>query len=342
MRVGMSPNRTRLTDYHPARVTICLLTYIPEQIGYYAQRFDVLKLCLHSIVKHTNSPYDLLVFDNGSCPEVVEYLRSLRDQGTIQYLILSSQNIGINGALKMMVNAAPGEVIAYSQDDVLFYPNWLQTHLEILDTFPRVGMVSGVAVRLQFSYGNRYLQTYLSDFPKIAVEYGRFIPDDWERDFFMSIGRDFDNGLDASRSDQDIVDASRSCQDIVLEYKGVKAYSTAVHFQYAARKAVMLQCLATPWDARLMKGPDIETDERIDSMGYARLSTFQRYVRHIGNVITPDLGKSVSALGLDERLKVWKPPTPFVVRFVRRGIFHKFLLRLHNWSYLLLRYGTLK
>ena len=62
-----------------------------------------------------------------------------------------------------------------------------------------------------------------------------------------------------------------------------------------------------------MIGPDIETDERIDSLGYARLSTLQRYVRHIGIVITPDLEKSVSTFGLAGKLNVWTPPKPFFI-----------------------------
>jgi glycosyltransferase involved in cell wall biosynthesis len=333
MRVGMNPSRRQLSNYHPAQVTICVLVFIPEQIGYFAHRFDVLKLCLQSIVKHTDYPHDLLVFDNGSCPEVVEYLQLLRNQGFIQYLILSANNVGIQEALKIMFNAAPGEVIAYSQDDVLFYPGWLQAHLEILDAFPRVGMVSGVPVREQFQYGNRYLQTYLSDYPEVSVEYGYFIPDDWERDFYISTGR---------KADEEMAAARRAYKDIVLEYKGVKAYSTAVHFQYVAFKEVILQGLSKEWEARLMVGPDMETDARIDSLGYARLSTFQRHVQHIGNVISPELKKSLSVLGLAGKLKAWTPPAPLVEKILQLRIIRAVLTRLHNWSYFLLRYQRLK
>src|SRR3972149_7403113 len=120
MRVGLSPTRGQSTDYRPARVTICVLVFIPEQIGYFGYRFDVLKLCLQSIIKHTSAAYDLLVFDNGSCPEVVDYLRSLRDQRIIRYLVLSAQNIGKINAFKIMFHAAPGEHIASRDDAVLF------------------------------------------------------------------------------------------------------------------------------------------------------------------------------------------------------------------------------
>lgn len=342
MRVGRTPTLEVLTDYCPARVTVCVLVFIPEQIGYFAHRLDVLKLCLQSIIKHTNSPYDLLVFDNGSCPEVVDYLRSLRDQGIIQYLILSAQNIGKINAFKIMFHAAPGEVIAYSDDDILFYPGWLQAQLEILDTFPKVGMVSGVAVREQFRYGNQYLPTYLSDSPEVSVKYGHFIPDDWERDFFVSTGREADKTLDATR---------RAYKDIVLEYKGIKAYSIATHFQFVTPKAVILQGLKTEWQERLMRGlgaavedgfVEAGLDERIDSLGYARVSTFQRYVRHIGNVITSDFEESVSSLGLAGELEVWTPPRPLLVRLAQRRVIRGILRRLHDRSYFLLNYRPLR
>jgi glycosyltransferase involved in cell wall biosynthesis len=329
MRVGLSPTKVKSSDYRPARVTICILTYVPEQIGYFAYRFDVLKICLQSITKNTELPYDLLIFDNGSCKEVVDYLRMLRDQEIIQYLILSARNVGMHEAQKIMFNTAPGEVIAYSNDDVLFYPDWLRTQLEILDTFPEVGMVCGLPVREQFRYGNRYLQTYLTRFPDISMKNGHFIPEDWAKDFLVSIGRDVSEALEYDL---------KAYTDIVLEYKGIKAYSTATHFQYVTPKSLILQGLQSEWDGRLMGESDKELDERIDSMGYARLTTFQRYVRHIGNIITPDLAESVVALGLTGKLRVWKPPTSFVLGLPRRRIIGGGVKRLYKWSYTLLNY----
>ena len=37
---------------------------------------------------------------------------------------------------------APGEIIAYADSDVLFSPNWLKRSVEILETYPNVGMVT--------------------------------------------------------------------------------------------------------------------------------------------------------------------------------------------------------
>lgn len=331
MRVGSSPHKTGTSGYQPARVTVCVLVCIPDTLGYYAHRFDVLKLSLESLIKHTDGPYDVLVFDNGSCPEVVDFLRQRRDEGTIRFLILSSVNVGMAGAYRVMFNAAPGEVIAYSDDDILFHPGWLAAQLELLDTFPRVGMVSGVPVRHQFRYGNRYLPAYLEEFPSVVATSGHFIPDAWEREFFTSVTE----GPNVERTLTRIKDALR---EVVLEYNGRKAYSTANHFQFISPKAVLLQGLPAEWPQGLMTG-DQEMDERIDRLGYARLSTVDRYVQHIGNVITPDLAQSLASLGLGQGLPMWRSPNPMLLRVAHivRAIRAR-VRRSYNWLYFLRNY----
>jgi glycosyltransferase involved in cell wall biosynthesis len=137
MRVGRSPAAQKINEELPAEVTVCVLVCIPNQVGYYKHRFEVLKCCLESIVKHTpRDSFELLVFDNGSCAEVRNYLQQLHEQGTITYLLLSSRNLGKVNAFKAIFGSAPGQIVAYSDDDVFFYPGWLDAHLEILRAFP--------------------------------------------------------------------------------------------------------------------------------------------------------------------------------------------------------------
>jgi len=139
-RIGMNPARGRETAYKPARVTLAVLTYLPEETGYFQHRFDVTRLCIESLIANTSQPYDLLVFDNGSAPQLVDYLREMNSAGKINYLMLSERNIGKIGALQMIFKAAPGELIAYTDDDVFFLPGWLDEHLKILETYPDAGL----------------------------------------------------------------------------------------------------------------------------------------------------------------------------------------------------------
>ena len=49
-----------------------------------------------------------------------------QSQGRIQYLMLSQHNLGKGGAWNMIFQAAPGEWLAYTDCDALFFdPGWL-------------------------------------------------------------------------------------------------------------------------------------------------------------------------------------------------------------------------
>jgi glycosyltransferase involved in cell wall biosynthesis len=336
MRLGKSPTRYQKGDYRPARVTVCVLVCIPEQFGYFQHRFDVLKVCLNSIIGNTEpGTFDLLVFDNASCPEVVDYLRSLHSNRVIRYLLLSGENVGVANAYRIMFQGAPGEIIAYSDEDVLFRAGWLEAHLEILDTFPRVGMVSGSPAREQFGSSNRYLQAYLKEYPQISATSGRFVPEQWTEDHRLSTGRPAQRKEETEKERQ----RERELTEVALEYRGVRAYSTATHFQFVTPKAVVVQGLDEKWESRLMVGGK-KLDERIDALGYARLTTIERYVRHMGNVVTEEFLDSVPHSEVSANVRPWRPPNGVALRLARTGIARAALSRLNNWSYGLLKYPT--
>ena len=74
MRKGQNPAKFVDRVAKPERITVAVLNYIPFISGFYAQTLDVLKTCLNSIWAATDLPYDLLVFDNGSCQEAIDFL----------------------------------------------------------------------------------------------------------------------------------------------------------------------------------------------------------------------------------------------------------------------------
>lgn len=326
-RFGVSPTRGKMTKDQPARVTVAVLTFIPELEGYYRYRMEVLRACLESILKHTDIPYDLMVFDNGSCEEVVDYLRSLHQARKIDYLMLSGKNLGKIGALQVMFNAAPGELIAYCDDDILFYPGWLSEHVKILDAFPNVGMVSGAPVRNAAGHACWSNQAFIDGLLEgVQVEREHWIPDEWERDWAVSTSRDPDVHLEATKDQQ----------DIRLTTGGVSAYAAANHYQYLAPRQVLLSAIPQEWTGKLM-GHMIELDEAIDGQGLLRLSTTERYTRHIGNVISPEFAEEIRQMGIDVYgMKVSHRPRPhWLVRIPRvrpvlNWIYGKLYNILHN------------
>src|SRR5512145_2221486 len=142
MRKGQNPAKFVREVAKPERITAAVLNYVPFLSGFYAEALDVLKASLESMRNEPGLPFDLLVFDNGSCPEVRDYLVAEKEAGRIQYLVLSEKNMGKGGAWNVILAGAPGEIIAYTDSDVLFSPKWLSRSVEILETFPNVGMVT--------------------------------------------------------------------------------------------------------------------------------------------------------------------------------------------------------
>lgn len=292
-RIGINPARGKVAATRPQRLTVTMVTYLPELTGYFEHRLEVLKLALASLAAHTDLPHDVMIFDNGSCAAAVDCLRGLQAEGRINYLLLAGQNVGKIDALRILFNAAPGEILAYSDDDILFYPGWLAAHLEVLECFPRAGMVSGVAVRNAAGHATGALEALAANPPAgVSVERRRAIPDAWETDWALSTGRSPQQHLDATREQLDLV-LSVAAPD----GRRVEAIGGANHFQFVARKDVIVPALPSEWTGKLM-GSMIELDEAVDRSGYLRLSTAARYTRHLGNAISAEVAQEARALGL--------------------------------------------
>ena len=298
MRIGTNPAKSVKKAPQPQTVTVAVLSYIPFLSGYYRQSLDVLKLCLASILKNTDLSYDLLVFDNGSCTEVVEYLIRLRTEGYIQHLILSDKNIGKVGAWNFIFGAAPGEYIAYTDGDVFFYPSWPAEHIRLFDTFPNVGMVTGVPIRRRPRYFTKTIELAETS-PEIQMERGSFIPQEWIDDHGESLGRKL----------SEYTDLSSQFEDFRLSCRGVRAYAGAAHFQFVTRAEIIRQYL--PFQFSRPMGLDVSVlDKAVNEAGYLKLSTERRYVQHIGNALSPKWMSKASKYGVRTIMQPASSPTP--------------------------------
>jgi glycosyltransferase involved in cell wall biosynthesis len=322
-RIGMNPARNRVSSYRPARVTLAMLVYMPHLTGYFEDRLDVVRLSLSSMLAHADDAFDLLVFDNGSCREVQQFLRGLQDEGTLRYLLTSSDNIGKLGALRLIAGAAPGEVVAYADDDTFFYPGWLSAHLALLDGFPNVGMVSGSPERTLFDHGIETNLRFAQTDPEARLTYGRTIPESWEREWAEALGKD----------PEEFLAHVRTLDDIRLARRGLEAYATACHNQFVARRAILQRMLEGEWSGRLMGGMN-ELDNALDSHGYLRLTTTERTTRLIGNVLGPTMIAEAARFGIDvsaaPRRAGVSTRRPWLARLARRGPFRRFLQGVYN------------
>ena len=303
MRVGQNPAKSVKKVAKPARVTVAVVSYIPTLGGYYAQSLDVLKACLSSIWENTNTPYDLLVFDNASCAEVKTYLGEAHEAGKIQYLVLSDKNYGKSGAWNFIFGAAPGDYIAYADSDVYHYPGWLQAQLAVLNQFPGVGMVTGMPMWTPETYSTATIE-WAEQADGITLQRGRHLA--WE-DYWRH-SRSL--GADESKARAHY----ETTENLVIHYQGEQYYIGAAHFQFVAPKRVLTQFLPIPADRPM--GQVRNLDIALNQQGYHRLCTAQWWVRHMGNTLEdefsssslqaiPKTGKGFWRLRIPRRLVTW-------------------------------------
>ncbi|MCL4499499.1 MAG: glycosyltransferase family 2 protein [Chloroflexi bacterium] len=90
---------------------------------------DATRLCIESIKRCTeNTPYELIVVDNGSTDETPSYLKT-----TGARVIRFAENKGIATAWNAGMRAARGRYLAVLHNDVLVTPGWLETLLKAFD-----------------------------------------------------------------------------------------------------------------------------------------------------------------------------------------------------------------
>jgi len=219
-------------------------------------------------------PFDLMVFDNGSGPEAVGYLNGLLDEGKLQYLILSKKNLGKGGAWNVIFEAVPGEILAYTDSDAYFHPGWLEASVEILETFPNVGMVTSRPFRTRPELFSNTI-AWAERMPGAVIERGQFIPWLTFREFDMSLGQD-----------EEVIRARYdSTEDIRIRYQDAIAHVGASHWQFVALKSVIRQF--TPFDMDRPMGQVRELDRRVNEAGLLRLMTTEPFAMNMSNTLQP-------------------------------------------------------
>ncbi len=318
MRIGSNPVKIKKPSLSPPElVTVVIITHIPYLSGYFQYSLDVLKLTLNSIWENTEEPFDLMVFDNGSCGKVREYLTSQNDSKKIQYLILSNNNVGIPGAWNISFKAAPGKYVAFSDYDIYYFPGWLKAHLKIFESFPKVGMVTGTPIRPPIKYSSSTLE-WAVDQKGVDIKRGVF--QSWE-DYWThtkSLGMSIEESQESYKKGE----------DILINFRENEVYIGAGHFQFIAYKDVLEK--VTPFPNTIAMGNERLLDQRINDLGLLRLSLTRKFVQHLGNTPSIKLIEGHKKVKIqnkhDESLKMGD-------RILKIPMIKKVLLKIYNFIF---------
>jgi glycosyltransferase involved in cell wall biosynthesis len=270
MRVGENPAKTIQKIQKPERITVAVLSFVPFLSGYYSEALDVLRTCLQAIWKNTDLPYDLLVFDNGSCRETVDFLLAAKQQGKIQYLLLSQKNVGKGAAWNLIFQGAPGEIIAYCDGDALLAKGWLSACMKVLETYPNVGMVTARPMRTDPRLYSATI-AWAGKQKSLKMEKGQILTFEEFRVFADTMGY----------SREKVKSIYANSRDVLLEYHGLKTFAGANHFQFVGWKKVLSQF--TPFEMNKPLGQVQQLDEKMNQAGYLRLMTGQPLVQNMSN-----------------------------------------------------------
>lgn len=276
-RVGQNPMKWLHEQPKAQKITITTIVHVPVLEGFWAESFSVLQLFFRSLRRNTGHPFDLYVFDNGSCTEIQDYLLELRRQGIIQCLILSQHNLRKLGALNFLLQVAPGEIVSFADSDVLFLPGWLDETLAVLDAFPEAGQVTALPTADTADRHCSGTREAVRKSEDITLREGPdLIPEAHIEAHRVSLG--------SSREEY----ASRllNRQDIQITRHGVSAFVSAQDFQFTTRRKVLEQVLPLQvtepgeyYDP--VYSPVLE--KRVDALGFWRLSTTGYRIHHLGN-----------------------------------------------------------
>ena len=236
-RVGRHPLKQKsLKEFQSTKknITMTTIVFIPTMDGYWKGSLDNLKLFFESLLISTRVDFDLMVFDNGSCKAVIDYLIELKEKGVIHYLILSKNNLRKIGALSYLLNSAPGSYISYADSDVYFLPGWLEESLISLKTFPEAAKITALPIaggdttkisKIFFEEANQYAN--------IKVETGKIIHDKYINAHALSIGKSLDQ-FNIDNPDR---------KDIKLTRNGKSVFLSSADFQFTIRKSSLKNIL---------------------------------------------------------------------------------------------------
>lgn len=113
------------------KISLVILSY---------NRTEDLRRCIRSLFAFTRLPFELIVWDNGSRPDTVDYLKSLEADCKAK-VFYSPENLGCSRGRKEALKQAQGDYVITVDNDMEFTDNWLEELILSVESDPAIGAV---------------------------------------------------------------------------------------------------------------------------------------------------------------------------------------------------------
>ncbi|MEL1252656.1 glycosyltransferase family A protein [Flavobacterium sp. DGU38] len=313
MRIGYNPHKDKKNDETQYIHQVIIPVYIPNQKGYFKDSFAILKLCLESLFNTVHGKTFITIVNNGSDKIIADYLDLIFKENKIQELI-HTENIGKLNAILKGLAGNNIELVTISDSDVFFLPNWQKETIKVFNEVPKAGVV-GIVPQFKMyesNCGNVLFDTLLSS--KL-----QFIPVKNKEalvKFYDSIGWDRDYN-----------------QDYLKYTLGLKINPElnvligSGHF-VATYKKDIFENITTYIGYKMGGGSESYLDNLPLKKDYWRLTTYDNYAYHMGNVLedwmnVPILNEELHA-NLETNFSKNKRQHKFLY-FIKNRVFVKFI-----------------
>lgn len=274
MRIGNNPEKDNFKlvpeNYH--RVVIPV--YIPHFDGYFADVFEVFKLCLDSLLYTVHEKTRITLFNNNCHPDVVQYMDAkYKENPLIDQVFHSKENLGKINAILASVKGNLEPLITITDADVLFKMGWQQEVEKMFFSFPEAGMISPVP--LSKTIKMHTANTWYYGFFKSKLRF-KDVADSHAMHLF-----------DVSLGNKELIYLPIHLEKYLTVQNQSKTAEAVVgcgHFVATLKREVFDLGSQSPAFKKIANGIEsIYIDYPNEDLGYLRLATMQNYAFHMGN-----------------------------------------------------------
>ena len=231
--------------------------------------------------------------------------------------------------LFQLLRSAPGRYVFYSDGDIYYRPGWMEAHLRIMKTFPKVGVVGGVPVKGMDSKHTNSTIRWSEQNPDVHVQRGDLILREILDEYWQSVGL---AGNEAHEKGSTLLQGRELQLDHLLSFRNLSAYVGSSHMQYLVSRDA-IEALSMIWTDKLMMSKGETVDRPLDTSGFLRLSTPEACVYHIGNMITEDWVRLEFQRLVSEALPSRQDRRKTSSWFWKQRLVRHALRRIYSWSF---------